>query len=352
MKTFTSNRHAHYHSAFTIIELLVVIAIISLLVAILLPSLAAARDRARYVKWKAFSHGLRTDTDNVLYYNMEEQDGTQTKAAQSNASLSVGELWNRAAGDPMIQAKVAVESEDYNGEFAWALGSATQGQKDIASPSWTFTDARWKGKGGLEFNPVGDRQHVVAAGFEAAEGVTGSSFNTFSVAWWYYPTNNGADAQMGATSLASPSPSATPNLLNWSGAPGGTHGRWLFLNSNAGDPANIRCGVYSSAPDRLDASAKTAENDWNFFAYTRQFREGGANNTHAIYHNAEEGARATPSANGLTTENWEGWAIGDPGGSGGQSLEGVLDELTFFKRELDVDLIMAMFNAGKPRNKR
>lgn len=47
MKTSLQDKRCFRHRGFTLIELLVVIAIISMLIAILLPTLAAARDSAR-----------------------------------------------------------------------------------------------------------------------------------------------------------------------------------------------------------------------------------------------------------------------------------------------------------------
>ena len=80
---------------FSIVELLVVMSIVALLIAILLPSLSRARERARYLRWQAYSHGLRSDPNVVMYFNFEQQDGTETHSDGTPI------LWNRAGGDAM-----------------------------------------------------------------------------------------------------------------------------------------------------------------------------------------------------------------------------------------------------------
>lgn len=73
-------------AAFTLVELLVVIGIVAVLIAILLPSLARAREEAKYVRWQAFSRDLSLDPNLMLYFNFQNDlgQGTITNMAVNN----------------------------------------------------------------------------------------------------------------------------------------------------------------------------------------------------------------------------------------------------------------------------
>lgn len=123
--------------AFTIIELLVVISIIALLIAILLPSLAGARDRARFIKWAGYSHGLRALPTSLAYYNFEQQNANDQ------------EVWNRAAGDPFKQAKEDIEPGSYN------LTLGVDETIEAVDPTWIQGPSprlRWGSKPGIFFD--------------------------------------------------------------------------------------------------------------------------------------------------------------------------------------------------------
>lgn len=121
--------------AFSIIELLIVLTVMMVIVAISVPSIATARERSRFVNWKGYSQNLRVDQDLIAYWNFEEQD-------------SGDELWNRAAGNALEQARAQLEPKMFDGEISGE------------NPDERWTDGRWIGKGALNFGGVGSQEWV------------------------------------------------------------------------------------------------------------------------------------------------------------------------------------------------
>jgi prepilin-type N-terminal cleavage/methylation domain-containing protein/prepilin-type processing-associated H-X9-DG protein len=76
--------------AFTLIELLVVISIIALLIAILLPALAASRDSARALQCNANLHSLVTAWHN---YSVDHKGNNIASWTEGGVTTGVGKYW-------------------------------------------------------------------------------------------------------------------------------------------------------------------------------------------------------------------------------------------------------------------
>ncbi len=155
--------------AFTIVELMVVISIIMLLISFLLPSMAEARDHARYAKWAGYSHNMRVEPRLLIYHNFEQQ---------GLAGPDMGWLWNRSTLDAMDMARRDMEPEYFHSRFM--VGSQPQGGSGGANlfspetnPGRRWKRGRWRSKDAIEWDNQGFvtiTQHDASMNFEREPG--------------------------------------------------------------------------------------------------------------------------------------------------------------------------------------
>jgi type II secretory pathway pseudopilin PulG len=131
---------------FTAIELIVVLAMIIVLLSIVLPTLARAREHARYVRWQAYSKLMQSHPDMLAYFNLEQQNAGDNQ------------VWNRASGSPTEMARTSFEPRQFNAFFYRSAGSTQAAFIANDAPETQFQDrwgmGRWHGKNSLEFRDI------------------------------------------------------------------------------------------------------------------------------------------------------------------------------------------------------